>query len=62
MDINIPLVSYKDGVGPSVLLENIIRTILTNMPLGMYRLPYRVCIVISVVEFLLFLFLGSNID
>jgi hypothetical protein len=41
MVIGLPLISCRDGVCSVVFLTNIIRTILTNVPLGMHLTPLQ---------------------
>jgi hypothetical protein len=58
----IPFVSCKDGVCVGCVSTNIIRTFLTNVPLGTPRALSSLFIVICVVHFLLLIFLGASIS
>jgi hypothetical protein len=60
MVIGLPLISCRDGVCVVVFSENIIGTVLKNVPLGMPRPLCSLFIVICVVLFLLLLSLGAS--
>ena len=62
MVTSIPMVSCKYGVCSSCVIGKHHRDSLTNVPFGMPRFPWSLCIVTCVALFHLLLFLVSNIS